>query len=75
MVSAIALFKITSLLRVIPVIALSDATSDFLEEKKKKKIIWDFSDSNQGPIDLQSNALPAAPKSQLHYKFDIFEIV
>ena len=35
------------------------------KKEKQKKEIWDFSDSNQGPIDLQSNALPAAPKS--HY--------
>ena len=35
--------------------------------KKNKKKLWDFSDSNQGPIDLQSNALPAAPKSHRHF--------
>ena len=39
-------------------------------EKRKKREkgnekVWDFSDLNQGPVDLQSNALPAAPKSHL----------
>ena len=28
---------------------------------KKAEKDWGLSDSNQGPIDLQSNALPAAP--------------
>ena len=39
------------------------------KKEKEKEKLWDFSDSNQGPIDLQSNALPAAPKSQLHLNF------
>ena len=36
----------------------------FLMVNEKYQVkIWDFSDLNQGPVDLQSNALPAAPKS------------
>ena len=38
-------------------------TQEEKKRKKEKQKLWDFSDSNQGPIDLQSNALPAAPKS------------
>ena len=41
------------------------------KEGKREKVIWDFSDSNQGPIDLQSNALPAAPKSHSCYPFPL----
>ena len=38
-------------------------TKNIHKSEKVFKKVWDFSDSNQGPIDLQSNALPAAPKS------------